>query len=249
MILQLRNINFSFSERNTLLDNVNLSLNAKKIYALIGGNGSGKTTLLNLIIGFHKPKSGRIFFKDKDITQSPTYLINKAGIGKTFQDLRLIPKLTVNENVILAMQHNITDRLTNAVLPTWFFKKELEKTQVKAQIIINKFFLQEVQHSLANRLSFGQQKLLNLACCVANGGDLLLLDEPVAGISPLFKEEIAVLIKELKQQGITILMIEHSIDFISETADSFLFLKEGKITEFENFKDLKTSKEAADVYF
>ena len=248
MILQLKNINFSFSKSNTLLNNVNLSIFANHIYALLGSNGSGKTTLINLIFGFHKPKSGQIFYKGKDISKCSTYIINRIGIGRTFQDLRLIPHLTVKENVILAMQNNITDSWQNALLPTWIFTKELEQIEAKAHIIINNYFLKEVQHILANEISYGQQKLLNLACCVANGGDLLLLDEPAAGISPTYQKQMTFLIKELRSQGKAILMIEHNTNFIAETADKFLFLSDGKISLFENFADLKTSKEASDVY-
>lgn len=248
MILQLKNIIFSFNHKQVLLDNINLTLTPNKIYALIGGNGSGKTTLFNLINGFHRPKSGKIFYKTTDITNSLTYKINRIGIGRTFQDLRLIPELTVKENVILAMKHNSTDIWSNSLIPGRFYKKEIKELDDKAHSIISRYYLKDTEDQLASEISFGQQKLLNLSCCVANDSDLLLLDEPIAGISPDYKIHIAILLKKLKEQGKTILMIEHDIDFISEIADTFLFLRNGAITQFEDFNELRTNKEAIDVY-
>src|SRR4051812_40030018 len=101
MFLQLKNISFKFSGKEYLLNNVSLTLEEKKIYALIGTNGSGKSTLFNLINGFHKPMSGNIIFKGQPITNLPPYKINRTGIGRTFQDLRLVSKLSVKENVLL----------------------------------------------------------------------------------------------------------------------------------------------------
>lgn len=248
MILELRNLYFSFNQKQILIDNINLSLSPNKIYALIGGNGSGKTTLFNLINGFYKPQLGKIYFKALDITYSATYSINRIGIGRTFQDLRLIPDLSIEDNIILAMKNNITDNWANSLLPTCIYKKEIKCIRDKAITIISKYFLKDIQHLLASEISYGQQKLLNLACCVANDSELLLLDEPVAGISPNYKMQITKLIKNLKEQGKTILMIEHDIDFISETADQFLFLRDGIITQFESFDEVITNKEATDVY-
>jgi ABC-type branched-subunit amino acid transport system ATPase component len=249
MFFQLKNISFKYPGKSHLLDKVSLTLSERKIYALTGANGSGKTTLFNLITGFHKLQRGDIVFKEQSIKNLPSYKINRKGIGRTFQDLRLISKLTVRENVILAMQGNPTDNGGKALLPFSIFKKKLKQMEIKAEDIIARYFLLEVQHSLSDEISFGQQKLLNLACCVANGAELLLLDEPVAGISPAFREQMTFLIKNLKEQGKTILMIEHNLDFIAETADCFLFLTDGNIFEYNSFTELKTSKVAADAYF
>ena len=231
------------------MKNVSLTLNEKKIYALMGANGSGKTTLFNLITGFHKIQLGEIFFNGQKITDLPPYIINRIGIGRTFQDLRLISKLSVKENVLLAMQQNPTDSWIRALLPSWIYNQKLKQLENTADKIISDYFLKEVEHSLANEISFGQQKLLNLACGVANGAELLLLDEPIAGISPELRAKMIVLIKNLKQKGKTILMIEHNTDFIAETADCFLFLTDGHLFEYNNFVELKNSKIAANAYF
>lgn len=249
MLLLLQNISFGFSSEKQIFSGLSFCLEHGKIYALMGANGAGKTTLFNLISGFHKPNSGSLFFKQYNITHAKPYLINKHGIGRTFQELRLISKLTVKENILLAMPDHPTANCLSALLPASLFKKDLHRLENKANQILADYFLQDVQNAMANEISFGQQKLLNLACCVANGAELLLLDEPVAGISPHNREQITLLIKRLQQQGKTILMIEHNTDFIEATADHFLFLDSGTLSQFVTFAELKNSGQAADAYF
>ena len=249
MLLQLQNVTFGFSSEKQIFKNLSFGLEQGKIYALMGANGSGKTTLFNLISGFHKPHSGNIVFKQQNIAHTVPYQINRMGIGRTFQDLRLVSKLTVKENVLLAMQGNPTDNWIKAVLPASVFKKDLRQLESKAEKLLGDYFLQDIQDSLAHEISFGQQKLLNLACCVANGACVLLLDEPVAGINPQFREQITILIQRLQQQGKTILMIEHNTDFVDVTGECFLFLDDGVLTRFDTFTELQNSRQAADGYF
>lgn len=249
MLLLIKNIAFGFIKEAPLFTNINLEIEEGRIYAILGGNGSGKTTLFNLITGFHKPGSGKILFKGNDIAGQAPFRINRLGIGRTFQDLRLIAKLTVKENVLLALPNYPTDSWVKALLPSAVFKSDLDSLDMFAERIIETFFLTGVRDSPATEISFGQQKLLNLACCVANGAQMLLLDEPVAGISPQYRDLITTLILELKQEGKTILMIEHNTDFIAATAERFLFLGDGSIAAFDTFKQLQNSNEAANAYF
>lgn len=214
----------------------------------MGSNGAGKTTLFNLITGFIRPQSGDIFFSNKILTHQQPYKINRQGIGRTFQDLRLITKLTVRENIILAMQQNPTDNWLNAMLPENVHRNTNQELDKKADEIIEQFFLSDVKNYLAAEISYGQQKLLSLACCVANGASLLLIDEAVAGIQPDYRNKIAMLIKQLKEQGKTILLIEHNTDFIADVADKIFFLHEGKIITFENMETLRKDKQVMEAY-
>jgi ABC-type branched-subunit amino acid transport system ATPase component len=248
MILELQKINFTFPGKNHLLDNVTLSLEEKKIFALMGANGCGKTTLFNLITGFLRVHSGNIVFNERTITNFPPYRINRIGINRTFQDLRVISKLTVKENIFLAIKNNPTDSWLNALLPESFFKTKLELLEIKTDLIIQDYFLEDVKHSFANEISYGQQKLLSLACCVANGATLLLLDEAVAGLQPEYRNKIGVLIKQLKEQGKTILLIEHNTDFIADVADKIFFLHEGKISTFMNMETLRKDNKVMEAY-
>lgn len=248
MILQLENITHIFSPEKQILKDLSLSLEKGKIYALMGSNGAGKTTLFNLITGFIKPQSGEIFFGEKNLTHLQPYKTNLLGISRTFQDLRIITKLSVKENIILSMKENPTDSLMNALLPPSFYRNTNQALEKKADEIIEQFFLGEMQNSLAAEISYGQQKLLTLACCVANDASLLLLDEPVAGIQPEYRNKIATLIKQLKGQGKTILLIEHNTDFIADVADQIIFLHEGKISNFANIQTLKANPLVMEAY-
>ena len=214
----------------------------------MGSNGAGKTTLFNIISGFIKPHNGDILFNQKNITQYTPFKINRQGIGRTFQDLRLITKLSVKENIVLAMQQNPTDNWLNAMLPENFYRNTNAAQEKKANEIVEQFFLTDVKNSLAAEISDGQQKLLSLACCVANGATLMLLDEAVSGIQPEYRNKIAMLIMQLKEQGKTILLIEHNTDFIADVADKIFFLHDGEISIFDNMETLRKDKQVMEAY-
>jgi branched-chain amino acid transport system ATP-binding protein len=248
VIIELKHLTFGFSPEKHILKDLSLSLEGQKVYALMGGNGAGKTTLFNLITGFIKPQSGAILFGGKNLTHQHPYTINRQGIGRTFQDLRLITKLTVKENIILAMQHNPTDNWLHAMLPEQFYRTTNKPFAQKANDIIEEYYLNDVMNSLAGEISYGQQKLLTLACCVANGAKLLLLDEAVAGIQPEYRNKIAKLILTLREQGKTILLIEHNTDFIADVADTIFFLHEGALSTFDTMDSLREDKQVMEAY-
>jgi branched-chain amino acid transport system ATP-binding protein len=248
MLLQLQHITHSFSPEKQILKDLSLSLGQGKIYALMGSNGAGKTTLFNIISGFIKQKSGEIFLCKKNLTHTQAHQRNRLGIGRTFQDLRIITKLSARENIILSMKENPTDNVLDALLPLSIHRNANKMLEQKADEIIEQFFLAQVQHSQASEISYGQQKLLTLACCVANGASLLLLDEPVAGIQPEYRNKIATLIKQMKEQGKTILLIEHNTDFIADVADKIFFLHDGEISIFENMEMLRKDKRIMEEY-
>lgn len=248
MILELKHIVFSFSPQRPIFKDLSLSLEEKQIYALMGSNGAGKTTLFNLISGFIKPKTGDIFLYKRNIARQQPYKINKYGIGRTFQDLRLINSFTLKENIVLAMQQNATNNWFNAMLPGFFHRHSNTLLDKKADEIAEQFFLQDVRHALAGEVSYGQQKLLSLACCIANGARLLLLDEAVAGIQPEYRNKLSILIRQLKEQGKTILLIEHNVDFIADIADKIFFLHDGKIATFDNLDTLRKDQQVLNAY-
>ena len=248
MILQLQHINFGFTPEKQILKDLSLPLEEKKIYALMGSNGAGKTTLFNIISGFLKLQSGSIWYSGINITNKSPYRINRLGIGRTFQDLRIITKLSVEENIVLAMQNNPDDNWFYAMLPGSFQVKSNQRLNKSADEIAEKYFLSEVKSSLAGEISYGQQKLLTLACCIANGAEMLLIDEAVAGIQPDYRDKIALLIKQLKEQGKTILLIEHNTDFIADVADKIFFLHDGEISSFENMEALRKDKQVMESY-
>ncbi len=230
------------------MDNTSLHLEEGNIYALMGANGAGKSTLFNIITGFLKPQSGAIIFSDEDITKTKPYKRNLIGIGRTFQDLRLITTLTVKENIQLAYKNKLSDKWYNTIFPSQKLKQQESELEIATNKILNLFNLTEVQNNLASEISYGQQKFLTIACCVANDAQLLLLDEPVAGINPVFREQLVTIIKGLKQEGKTILLIEHNTDFINEIADNIFFLNNGSITQYPNLEEMKNDKNVLNAY-
>jgi branched-chain amino acid transport system ATP-binding protein len=248
MTLELKNISFSFTGKKDLLHDISFKLDKGTIYALLGTNGSGKTTLLNIISGFLNPRSGKILFKGSDITHMQPFKRDICGIGRTFQDLRIVNKLSVKDNILLAMRNNPTDKWYNSILPGSFFSKEIDKLNGVADKLINDYFLSDIRDSLAGEISFGQQKLLTLACCAANESDLLLLDEPIAGINQEYMKIIAALFLLLKEKGKTIFFIEHNTDFISGAADSVYFLDQGRIRQYANINEMSSDEYVKEAY-
>jgi branched-chain amino acid transport system ATP-binding protein len=157
------------------------------------------------------------------------------GVGRTFQQPRIIKQLTLKENIIFAMPQNPTDVWYQALLPKFVFNRQVRDLEEKAQLLLEQFLLQDMGEDLAETISYGQQKLLNLACTVANGGQLLLLDEPLAGLSPLHNRKICDLLIRLKSDGKTILMIEHHQVVTKDITDQYLFLDQNGLSSHASF--------------
>lgn len=215
-MLVIENICVSFGA-TPILKGVNLSVEKGKVYTLVGGNGSGKTTLINVLSGFLKPNCGRVLFNGNNIVGYSPYKINRLGIGRTFQDLRLACHMTVRENVILAHEKKMFG---------YFQLRDADKINA----VLEHLSLTDVANSLAGNISYGQQKLLTIACLVANDASLLLIDEPVAGIDENNRLKISEVIKELRRAGKTIIQIEHNRDYISQTSDCIIKMEGGKIS-------------------
>ncbi len=235
-MLEIKNIYKSFGEQK-VLQGLNMSIEKGKIYTMVGGNGTGKTTLFNLITGFIQPDNGKILLKNIRLNKLSPIAINAKGVTRTFQDLRIINQLTVKENILLSFKNNPGDRIFNSLLPTRFFQKQYDEFIEKSERILKKVHLKQVENNLAGEISYGQQKLLTIGCCLANDAELLLLDEPVAGIDKDNYTRIFDLILELKNEGRTILQIEHNHSFVESLSDGIWFLNAGKAFPFDNYKD------------
>ncbi len=200
-----------------------------EIVGLIGPNGAGKSTLFNVITGFLSADSGRIEFNGSALLGLPPYCIPRLGIARTFQNLRLIRQITVLENVLLSFKNQPGERLHNVFFrPCHCARREREITD-QAQALLQQIDLASAAQTLADTLSYGQQKLLSLACCLASGADLLLLDEPITGISPEMIDRILSLFILLQAQGKTIILVEHNIDAIKNICGRFIFMESGVI--------------------
>jgi len=208
------------------------SLREGEILGLIGPNGAGKTTLFNVISGFLAPESGNVVLRGASLMGMPPHRIANAGIARTFQDLRLIRQLSVLDNVLLSFRDQPGERLGNIFL-RWKSSQEQEAANRKeAMSLLDGCGLVEKANDPAEDLSYGQQKLLSLVCCLAAKADLLLLDEPVAGIAPEMIEKMLGIIRDLPNKGKSVMLIEHDLDAVMQVCDRVVFMDAGaKVSE------------------
>lgn len=246
-MLIVNNISKSFGEQNVLCD-LNINFKNGEIHTLVGVNGAGKTTLLNLITGFLRPEKGEITYNNSLLNNKSPIKINTLGISRTFQDLRIAPNLTVKENILLAYKNNKSENVLNAFLSIKLFEKEQNRFNEKAEQLLQRINLIAVSGSFASEISYGQQKLLTLACCLANDAELLILDEPIAGIDKENYNIIHQLILSLKQEGKTIIQIEHNLEYIEKMSDSITLLYKGKALTFMSYDEFTKDKTVQEHY-
>ena len=204
------------------------SWGTNSVVGLIGPNGAGKTTLFNIITGFLQADSGSFLFRSSDILKLTPHRIVHAGLARTFQDLRLLRQITVFENVLLYRLNQIGEMPFSAWLRANHYNDNQKANRQKVEEILKFIGLWEKRNDLAEALSYGQQKLLSLGCCLATEADYLLLDEPVSGINPQMIEKILALLRELADQGKKIMLIEHNIEAVRSICDWLIVMDEGK---------------------
>lgn len=202
---------------------VDLQVERGHIHAIIGPNGSGKTTLFNLITGHTPPSAGTVQFNGIDITGSPYHKVVRRGLVKSYQITTVFPLLDVFENVRIAAQ------AATASYVFWRPASSMKAVLARADEVLELVGLSERRDQIAGTLSHGDQRRLDLAIALATDPELLLLDEPTAGMSPVDTEATVELIRELNSQDLTILMIEHKMDIILGIADLITVLHQGTI--------------------
>lgn len=204
------------------------SLEKGKILGLIGPNGAGKTTLFNVLTGFIPSDSGSISFCGVDLHNKPAHRIANLGVARTFQDLRLIRQISVLENVLLSFRNQPGENLANTFFRATKSRKVETENRDIACSILEKAGLANKTNVFASDLSYGQQKLLSLVCCLVSEADLLLLDEPVAGIAPAMIEQILSILTDLPKQGKSVIIIEHNLEVVTQVCDRVIFMDAGE---------------------
>lgn len=228
-ILQIEDVSVNFGGLQAL-SNVSISVDEGQVYALIGPNGAGKTTLFNIISGFIVPSSGRILFKNTQIQGTPPYKLTPMGISRTFQNIRLLYDTTVIENVRLGHHCILKQKMWDALLKTKLYHAEEKKSIEDALEILSFMGMSHLKDELAKNLPYGFQRKLEIARIIASGAQILLLDEPCAGLNSAEKMQLAVLIKDINQKlKKTIFLIDHDMRFImSGLCHEITVLNQGK---------------------
>ena len=230
-MLKVENITKTFGSL-AVLKNLSLQVGEHEILGLIGPNGAGKTTIFNIVSGFLTPEGGKAVFEGKEITGGSPHLIANLGISRTFQNLRLIRQVSVLDNVLLFFKSQPGERLRNVFFGWRKSRNRDTANRKEALYLLNEAGLSKKASDLAEDLSYGQQKLLSLVCCLAGQGRLLLLDEPVAGIAPEMIEKILGIIRSLPDKGKSVILIEHNLDAVMQVCDRVIFMDAGvKVSE------------------
>ncbi|WP_327590621.1 ABC transporter ATP-binding protein [Nonomuraea sp. NBC_00507] len=201
------------------VDGASVELLEGKINGLIGPNGSGKTTFFNLITGMIKPDAGRVLYRDRDITRHSPHRIAHAGIGRTFQLCRVFPRLTVLENMLVAVRRTRLRELLAGLRD----KGEVER----ARHWLRRMGIEHLEDAEARDLSYGQQKLLELAAALMAEPELVLLDEPAGGVNPALIDRIVSLVRDLNAEGRTFLVVEHNMDMVMGMCDHVIVFDRG----------------------
>jgi branched-chain amino acid transport system ATP-binding protein len=212
------------------VNDVSFTVPRRGIVSLIGPNGAGKTTFFNCLTGLYKPTTGHVSFDGKDITGLRPDLVTRAGIARTFQNIKLFRTMTAVENVQVGMHSRLRSRVTGMVFRTPFVRREEREAIEKARELLRFVGLDPHEFDeLAMHLSYGDQRRLEIARALASDPQLLLLDEPTAGMNPQESEELRQLMEQLRtQKGVSVLLIEHDMKVVMNVSDHITVLDHGE---------------------
>lgn len=247
-ILEVKNLSIQFGGLRAV-DGLNMTIRRGQLYGLIGPNGAGKTTVFNMLTGVYKPTAGTILLDGENITGKPAIAINKAGIARTFQNIRLFKNMSVLDNVKAGL-HNHTNytAIEGALrLPRYF--KEEKRITAKALELLKVFELDGEAQQLAANLPYGKQRKLEIARALATDPKLLLLDEPAAGMNPNETAELMNTIHFVRDEfKITILLIEHDMKLVSGICEYLYVLNFGRLLAEGTPKEVLSNPEVVKAY-
>ncbi len=231
------------------VDSVEMKLESGTVHALIGPNGAGKTTVLNLISGLYPVSSGEILFNGERIDGLKPYRIAEAGISRTFQNLQVFGDMTVIENVMVGFHLHTKQGFWASLLGLPQVRAEEGRVEALAMELLEFVGLADRAYNKAKDLPYGYQRLLEIARALAVEPQVLLLDEPAAGLNPQEVEEMVRLIRKIKAEGVTVLLIEHHMDLVMEISDEITVLDYGKKIEEGNPVRVQNSEKVKEAYF
>ncbi len=244
VVLKVQNLSKKFGHIKAL-NKLTFSVPKGQVIAIVGPNGCGKTTLFNIITGAVRQNSGKVYLDGIDLNGLDSFIISNLGVSRMFQRSRLFENLTVGENLLLSINNDDTKLLLNIFV--------LNKINPQKSKIIEKSLknlnLYKYINSKVNTLSYGQKRLVEIVRTVIKPHKILLLDEPTAGVNPITIAEIKKIIAKLKNEGDTVVIIEHNMDFVKAVADKIVLMNEGKLLLTECPEKVFTSETFIKTYF
>jgi len=228
IMLRLQNVSKAFGALQAVSD-ISFELPDDGITGLVGPNGSGKSTLFHMITGFYRIDRGRIFFNEHSIAGLPPHTICRLGLIRTFQHTRVLPFLSVLENLVAAAPAQLGESLLPIFLKRQRVRRQETELRQKALEILALLALERHSGELAGRLSYGQQKLLELGRVLMADPRCVLLDEPTAGINPSLIRQLVVVLQRVVERGIQIFLIEHNMPLVAELCRRVLVMDSGEL--------------------
>ena len=231
------------------VSNINLDVEKEDIFGVIGPNGAGKTTIFNLITGIYAPTSGKIYFNGEDITKYKTHIISQKGIARTFQNIRLFNNLSSYDNILIACHDSAKYDLASGFLRTRECKKQEKELAIEAKRALNSVGLLEKENIKASSLPYGEQRKLELARAIATKPNLLLLDEPAAGMNENESKQLIELLKKIRDDySLTIVVIDHHMDVIMDLCNKIAVLNFGQKIAFGSPMEIQNNPSVVEAY-
>jgi branched-chain amino acid transport system ATP-binding protein len=233
----------------TAVKDLDMEVGRGEIYGLIGPNGAGKTTVFNLLTGVYEPTSGDVYIDGTRVNGLKPYQISRLGVSRTFQNIRLFPSMTVLENVVTACHRHSRQNLTDAVLRLPRFRKDEEEHREFAMELLRIFELRRYKDEGGTSLPYGKQRRLEIVRALATRPQLLLLDEPAAGLNPSEQHDLTDLIKEIRDKfNLTIVLVEHNMRVVMGVCDRIQVVDYGKSIALGLPQEIKNDPKVIEAY-
>ncbi len=246
-MLRLKNVTKRFGGV-VAVSGVSLELNSRGISGLVGPNGSGKTTLFHLITGFYQLDFGEIYYNNMRIDLLSPYLISRLGVTRTFQQTRVLGSMTTLDNLLSSIPNQAGEGLCNVFFKPSKVNSEEAEGLAKAKKVLEMLELDKMATTPAGQLSYGQQRLLELGRVLMADPDLVLLDEPTAGINPTLVRRMANILLQLRDEGKKVFLIEHNMPFVSGVCSEVFVMDAGKIIFHGDPETAKSNRQVIDAY-
>jgi neutral amino acid transport system ATP-binding protein len=232
----------------TAVDHVTLEVTAGEITGVIGPNGAGKSTLLGLAAGALRPDSGTVRFLGSDVTRLPTYRRSRLGLVRTFQTSGEFAKMTVIENLLVAAPRQVGETPKGYLLGRRAWRRQEAEAAERARAILRRFSMADKEKELAGGLSGGQKRLLEVMRALMTEPAMLLLDEPMAGVNPSLARTVEDHLLELRDEGLTMLLVEHELGAVGRLCDRVVVMARGRVLAEGTMDQLQGSHEVIDAY-